>query len=161
MLVRDVDFWERLFTNPEGGDNWGFARSRRCCQGVQEPIAIDGRSEMRRAQPFGLSISARHWRRRCRRPEHAQGLVPRLYGRVVRTESRWDKKEDFLARNEDGPGGKGDFQGCSEFNALLLFSQDEASAFESAADKTERNQENAPNRRVMTSSRPRTAGEAR
>ena len=59
-----------------------------------------------------------------------------------------DKTSDFLARNQDA-GGKGDFQGCSEFNPLLLFSQDESAAFEAASDKTERNQENAPNRRVM------------
>lgn len=58
------------------------------------------------------------------------------------------EKADFLGGGKD-TGGKADFQGCSEFNPVLLFSQSENAALESKADKTDRNLANAPNRRVM------------
>lgn len=56
--------------------------------------------------------------------------------------------KDFLAQGTDS-GGKGDYQGCSEFNPLLIFSQQEESNFDQASDKTARNLANAPNRSVM------------
>jgi len=64
------------------------------------------------------------------------------------------QKTDFLAQGADS-GGKGDFQGCGEFNPLLLFSKETQSTFDAAAQKKDKNglQErdaaNAPNRRVM------------
>ena len=68
-------------------------------------------------------------------------------------------KKDFLAQGADS-GGKADFQGCSEFNPVLLFSQEKQARFDQAAkgDRSqpdiqatldERNADNAPNRRVM------------
>ena len=60
-----------------------------------------------------------------------------------------DKAADFLAQDKDGGGGKGDFQGCSEFNPLRVFSKSETAVFAGQADHTSRNQENAPNRRVV------------
>ena len=59
-----------------------------------------------------------------------------------------DKHDDFLARGED-PGGKGDYQGCSEFNPKLIFSQDEEHRFRQYGHRDERNAENALNRRVI------------
>lgn len=62
--------------------------------------------------------------------------------------------QDFLAQGADS-GGKGDFQGCGEFNPLLVFSQDEQNAFEKAQQNKDeevlniRNGLNAPNRRVL------------
>jgi len=58
--------------------------------------------------------------------------------------------EDFLARGKDPKkGGKGDFQGCSEFNPKVLFSQEEEIEFAKPENKAQRDGENAPNRRVM------------
>jgi hypothetical protein len=63
-------------------------------------------------------------------------------------------KKDFLAQG-DGPGGKGDYQGCSRFNPLVLFSDDDEQRFKTAFQQKdqevlqERNTKNAPNRRVM------------
>ncbi len=59
-----------------------------------------------------------------------------------------DKHDDFLARGQD-PGGKGDYQGCSEFNPKLIFSQEEERRFRQYGHRDERNAENAPNRRVI------------
>ena len=57
-------------------------------------------------------------------------------------------KKDFLAQGKD-PNGKGDFQGCSEFNPQLIFSKPKNDAFEKNPDKTARNDANSVNRRVM------------
>ncbi len=63
-------------------------------------------------------------------------------------------KKDFLARGADG-GGKGDFQGCSEFNPVLIFSREKQAKFDQAKQQNDkagiadRNAQNAPNRRVM------------
>jgi hypothetical protein len=62
--------------------------------------------------------------------------------------------KDFLAQGEDR-GGKGDYQGCSSFNPLLIFSQNKEDEFERAkrdqnhSGLDARNDANAPNRRVM------------
>ena len=57
-------------------------------------------------------------------------------------------KQDFLAQGGD-PKGKGDFQGCSDFNPVLIFSKKKNDDLEKVKDKTARNDANAPNRRVM------------
>lgn len=56
--------------------------------------------------------------------------------------------KDFLAQGADS-AGKGDYQGCSSFNPLLIFSQSEETDFEQSGDTVDRNIANAPNRRVM------------
>jgi hypothetical protein len=57
-------------------------------------------------------------------------------------------KQDFLGQGADS-GGKGDYQGCSDFNPVLIFSTQRNNEFESQKDKTARNDANAPNRRVL------------
>jgi hypothetical protein len=68
-----------------------------------------------------------------------------------------DPKKDFLGRGADSHG-KGDYQGCSEFNPLLIFSKEKQDEFDQAQQGTTeedknilntRNDENAPNRRVL------------
>ena len=59
-----------------------------------------------------------------------------------------DARTGFLAENAD-PEGKGDFQGCSEFNPVLLFSKSAKAKFDVDQNKTGRNASNASNRRVM------------
>lgn len=54
------------------------------------------------------------------------------------------QKGDFLAGGADAKG-KGDFQGCSEFNPLVILSQSELQKF----TKPQRDHENQPNRRVV------------
>jgi len=65
-----------------------------------------------------------------------------------------DAHADFLAHGADA-GGKGDFQGCGEFNPLLIFSEEKQTEFDRAKQKNDeavledRNAQNALNRRVM------------
>jgi hypothetical protein len=61
---------------------------------------------------------------------------------------------NFLAQGADSQG-KGDYQGCSSFNPLLIFSQEKQDSFAPGANDQDpdvyaaRNLANAPNRRVM------------
>ena len=57
-------------------------------------------------------------------------------------------KKDFLGQGKD-PTGKADYQGCSDFNPQLVFSQQKNDAFEKDPDKTARNDANSINRRVI------------
>jgi hypothetical protein len=54
----------------------------------------------------------------------------------------------FLGRCAD-PGGKVDVQGCSEFNPILRFSAADDQALQAPSRRAERNERNAPNRRVL------------
>src|SRR5512140_2575874 len=56
--------------------------------------------------------------------------------------------DDFLARGA-GKDGTGDFQGCGEFNPLMIFSQQEKASFDQEQNKDARNKENQINRRIM------------
>jgi hypothetical protein len=61
---------------------------------------------------------------------------------------RVDPKDGFLGAQADALG-KGDYQGCSEFNPVLLFSRTDKKKFEQQKDHTDRDAANAQNRRVM------------
>jgi len=56
--------------------------------------------------------------------------------------------EDFLAKGAD-KAGRGDYQGCGEFNPLLVFSKDEELWFNQTQNRPARDRENQQNRRVM------------
>jgi hypothetical protein len=56
--------------------------------------------------------------------------------------------DDFLARGRHSQG-KGDFQGCGEFNPTLLFSKADKAQLDRQENHGERNRRNQPNRRVM------------
>ena len=59
-----------------------------------------------------------------------------------------DPKTGFLGQNADA-NGKVDFQGCGEFNPVMLFSNADLQKYTAATDKTARNNANEINRRVM------------
>jgi hypothetical protein len=60
-----------------------------------------------------------------------------------------DPAADFLAHEADKKLGRGDYQGCSEFNPSRVFSKAEDAGFKKSADHTERDKANQPNRRVL------------
>jgi hypothetical protein len=57
-------------------------------------------------------------------------------------------RTDFLGGGGD-PAGRGAFQGCSEFNPVLVFSAEDQRRLERAENHEERNERNAINRRVV------------
>ncbi len=122
LIVRDVDGWEELYSKPFGGDVWN-------------PKAY---SKMLDA----LSLPKNTANTKAKRAEVFLQYMDFLCGDFKIGDDR------FLARG-GGTDNKGDVQGCSEFNPLLLFSKSEDKEFQKAANKSKRNQENAPNRRVI------------
>ena len=57
-------------------------------------------------------------------------------------------KTEFLGKGADAKG-KGDFQGCSEFNPLMVFSQTELTELNKPENKAVRDGENVVSRRVL------------
>lgn len=130
LLTRDADLWEELYERPLGNDRWGRSALMRM---IEATSTTDGES----------SDASRF--------EHDPGARKALYLRYMDALCGSDlklEKEDFLAQGKD-PGGKGDYQGCGEFNPAMILSQQEEAVFQHDQDKTRRNQVNAPNRRVM------------
>jgi hypothetical protein len=137
LLTRDTQLWEKLFSQPFGNDKWGRESLETMLDTVSP--APPGQSNQEKA--------VQH--------EHNPALRKVLFGQYM------DKlcgpglklsKADFLGHGDD-PGGKGDFQGCGEFNPLLIFSQKDQSRFEQDKDHAARNSANATNRRVPASQR--------
>ncbi|HKS16813.1 MAG TPA: peptidoglycan-binding protein [Planctomycetota bacterium] len=157
LLTRKVELWQDLYDNPQGGDNWGVRSIQTMLKelghyGGPSNGQLDGptKEAVKKFQqsPEGSGLN----------PDGDPGAKTRpklfkAYMDVVCVDEEGkpftlDPKKDFLAQGADA-GGKGDFQGCSEFNPLVRFSKDEEAEFNKSADKTERNNQNAPNRRVL------------
>jgi Putative peptidoglycan binding domain len=150
MLVRDVALWEGLFSHPVGADDWGTGAIQTMVSRVQAPIGVDGKAgdETRAAiKAFqaanGLPADG------VAGPNTRKVLFRAYMDALCGPALVLDRTTDFLAGDADGAGGKGDRQGCSEFNPRMLFSKQEAAAFERSPDKTGGREENATNRRVM------------
>jgi putative peptidoglycan binding protein len=159
MLTRREEVWEDLFSNtgvfaqPVIGDKWGNRSIQIMLNELDGPVDINGQPG-----PQMQSAVQRFQSKNALAPDGNPGPATRKRIFLAYMDAlcidgagkpfKLDKAENFLARNDD-PGGKGDFQGCGEFNPVLIFSQQKNVQFENAKDKTIRNSANAPNRRVM------------
>lgn len=122
LLVRDTDLWEDLYSHNQGGDVWDdktFQLMR-----AETSISDSSNTKDNRAAVFAAYMD----------------LICGADFKLT--------PGDFLAQGSDS-GGKGDYQGCSEFNPVLVFSADENAKFQPASMHEKRDQENGPNRRVM------------
>ncbi|HVG38295.1 MAG TPA: peptidoglycan-binding protein, partial [Pyrinomonadaceae bacterium] len=162
LLTRREDIWEDIFqqggvfTSPLDGDEWG-ARALQIMLGHlghydgERTGVLDQQTvravEAFQGSPAGAGLA----------PDGDPGpLTRRQLHRAYMDAVCLDEHdvsfqlgaEEFLGRGSD-PQGKGDYQGCSEFNPVLLFSQAERAVLEAAADKSARNLANQPNRRVL------------
>lgn len=158
LLIRDVDVWEqKLYRQPLGGDNWENRSIQIMLQALgYDPGPVTGRTspEMRRAveafqgergreQALGVDGDPGPQTRRLLFRLYMDKLCCDNLGQPFKV-----TKADFLARGADRDG-KGDYQGCGEFNPVLLFSQREQDEFKPAEEHERRNEANAPNRRVL------------
>ncbi|MDB5051387.1 MAG: OmpA family protein [Fibrobacteres bacterium] len=149
LLTRDASIWEDIFSHPAGNDNWGQKSVQNMLLSAKhDPGAIDGKSGAKTRQATldfqkekGLAQSG--WADLNTRKALFEAYMDALYGTDFKP---LDPVQDFLARKADGKG-KGDFQGCGEFNPILMFSLQESKDLEK--DKPKRNTENTPNRRVI------------
>jgi hypothetical protein len=141
LFTRRADVWEDLHTHPAGGDQWGAGQ-------IQTMLGALPSSS---GQPLTIRLF-----------QQENGLhVDGVAGPVTRSKlfvaymdflcdgpHRKLAPEQFLGGGVD-PGGKGDFQGCSEFNPVVVFSKVEQKRLDQPANHKERNTENSPNRRVV------------
>lgn len=126
VLTRDVDRWEKLYsTGAATGDNWGqpAISVMENSTGKSAGTGSEGRKALFKAYMDFL----------CKDSAGAPFVVP---------------KAGFLGKGTDA-GGKADFQGCSEFNPVLVFSASEQAEFNKPENQAARNEENGKNRRVV------------
>ncbi|MBM3752854.1 MAG: hypothetical protein FJW38_02595 [Acidobacteria bacterium] len=143
LLTHDVARWEKFYKNSHGGDDWGLKQ----IQVMLDALAYDpgntaGESTKRskeaiqafqRANNLNDDGDAGPLTRAVLFQKYFEFLFPRKV-----------EKPEFLHKGID-PGGKGDFQGCGEFNPAMILSKDEAKKM----SEEERNAENGVNRRVL------------
>ena len=121
MLTRNAGLWDHLFTQPFGGDKWGDAALGM----MSDTLTAKGQQPPAARQQLFLDY------------------MDAICGPGVQL-----AKTDFLGQGADA-NGKADYQGCSEFNPLLIFSAEKEQEFDDSSDTTLRNAANAPNRRVL------------
>ena len=131
LLTRDPSLWEKLYSQPFGNDKW----ERKALLTMLAFVSAEGQATDEQA--------AQHERDAGKRKQLFLQYMEKLWSPDLKLE-----KGDFLARGEDA-GGKGDYQGCSEFNPDLIFSDAQQTSFSPATSKGARDAANAPNRRVV------------
>lgn len=168
LLTRRTDIWDELYRKHDasGHDPWGL-------RAIQ--IMLNQTLPQGRAVELGGSIDGtmdEPTRQKLREFQTAKGLPATAFGPppghtvdpttfsalaaaymdAVCTDDEGKPFQvaptDFLARGDD-KDLKGDVQGCSEFNPLLIFSQTKQRQFDQPSLHKARNEANKPNRRVM------------
>ena len=137
LLTRDADIMESLFSHPHGDDVWG------------EPAL---QTMLATAHPEHDTSAREEAARRVRRDATARKVLFLAYADAlcVRRDGTPFRvaRADFLDRDTDARA-KGAVMGCSEFNPVMVFSEQEQREFATPASKPKRDQENAGNRRVV------------
>ena len=154
LLTRRVDLWEDLFNADKSWGDRGVARMVESVHTEESDDDSDDDSDsgsqtladrlkaFQRSEGLGQSGSAD----KATRTRLFELYMDHLC--IDINDDAWKlPPERFLGKGADSKG-KADFQGCSEYNPVLLLSQSELNKFAGDPDKTERNAANAPNRRV-------------
>jgi hypothetical protein len=147
VLTRDAARWEKLYAAARPGEGWGTA-----C--IQEMLAALGYNPGPVSGTLNEATKAS-----IRKFQENNDLSPDSQAGPLTRKKLFTKymeflypealpKQAFLGRGLDA-GGKADYQGCGEFNPVMLFSQQEEQAFSRSQSKEDRNRENGVNRRVM------------
>ncbi len=114
LLTRRTDLWEQLHQQPAGGDDW---KSKNFVAFMKDNLPPGTPAPATREETFKAYMDA---------------ICPFTLA-----------KQDFLGRGADG-GGKVDFQGCSEFNPMMVLTVED-----NKGPKDVRDADNTPNRRVV------------
>ena len=166
LLIRDAASWDNLFSHHLGGDVWGEDSIRTMLDTVDPPETVGARqgqsqgaagqsSSFPGSPNTGASDSAQS--AKVRDIAHNSGQRQKLFLRymdVLCGGLKLDGSRDFLAPTSP-KDIKSKVQGCSRFNPLLLFKQEDERFFGSAFEQNDqealakRNGKNQPNRRVM------------
>lgn len=149
VLTRNADMWENLYSNPYHGDKWGMPQVLGILESLgYSPAEDDGllkgnASNVLKKFQTDNGLTSHGYLNASTRKKLFAAYMDKLCGPDFKLQ-----KSDFLAQGADGDG-RGDYQGCSEFNPLLIFSSKEYQEFSQPANHKQRNAVNAPNRRVM------------
>lgn len=167
LLVRDKTIWDELYCQPLGNDHWGT----RAIQIMLGALPVGSSSPYLEGGPGGAQGTRTS--AAVKRFQEDHGLVPDgVTGPKTRAElfvAYMDalcvdadsqpfsmSPDQFIGGGAD-PYGKGAYQGCSEFNPVIILSQSDQQKYDTgAASRDERNARNAQNRRAMVFLFPRS-----
>ncbi len=161
LLVRDVELWKDLYFrhDTKGKDKWGV-KAVQTMLNLVGPTPVGGASgKVDQATRTALKdfedangLPAKGFNANEEISTGTFEVLSKLYMDAICKDDDGNNfqltPEDFIARGK-GKDGKGDFQGCGEFNPLMIFSRDEKSFFDREENKDARNEENRDNRRTM------------
>ncbi len=164
VLTRRIDMWEDLYSRTDkfvtssASDVWGTRSIQYMLNTVLPststtvPLVVDGAmgpNTQAAVKEFQTAngLAADGDLGTSTRPKLFQAYMDKI---CVQQDGQLYKLDanQFLGGGQD-MDGKADYQGCSEFNPVLLFSRAETDQFSDPAQKVARDAENAPNRRVM------------
>ena len=129
VLTHDAVRWEKLYSEPFGGDVWGS----KTIKTILDALQFKNVTAFQKANDLSPDGVAGPLTRAKLFAAYFQFLFPSPL-----------LPSAFLGRGAD-PAGKADFQGCGEFNPAVILSKQEIEKLSNA----ERDCENAPNRRVL------------
>lgn len=153
LLVRDTEIWEKLHSEPFGGDKWG-------ARGIQymlatlgyDPGIVDGQAGPKTSRAVRDFQTANDLAVDGKAGPKTRKVLFELYADAICRQSPDQPfrltKEAFLSKGQNA-NGKGDYQGCGEHNPILVFSKDDNKEFAKASRKQERDALNVTNRRVL------------
>ncbi len=155
LLTRNVEMWETLYTTQiqSVGDNWKY----KAIQIMLAGLGFDPGSESGALDSSTVDALKAFQQQNGLVADGDPGPLTRkpLFSSYMDAICRdgFDKllvlqTTDFLARGA-AADGKGDYQGCGEFNPVLMFSKQESDDLSDPARRVERDAKNAPNRRVL------------
>ncbi len=161
LLVRDVGLWKDLYFHHDthGKDPWGVRSVQIMLNRVGPTKAgrADGVLDSPTKQALkdfedGNNLPAKGFNQNGEIASGTFEVLARQYMDGICTDDDNNQfqltPDDFIAGGK-GKDGKGDLQGCGEFNPLMIFSKDEKAFFDREENKQERNSENQINRRIM------------
>ncbi len=152
LLVRDADTWEKIYANPYRGDVWTTKH-------LQLMLRQTGYTDATESGSFDAGTT-----KATKAFQKAHGKTPSgsldqptrkdLYLAYMDAICQQNgtpfgyRPQDFVSRGTSADW-KGDCQGCSEFNPVMVFSKIEAKLYAKSGMEGARNSENASNRRVV------------
>lgn len=154
LLTRNTELWEELYTNPYQSDKWDTDEIQIMLTALGYYAGpINGQNDETTKQATKTFQSDQGLETDGVVGKNTRPKLFAAYMDAICVDQRGspyqlDPGNDFLARGAD-PQGKGDYQGCGEFNPRMLFSQAEQQKFQKAENKVERDEENSINRRVI------------